>query len=110
MRKNILLYIIAFVLLMVVLLFFSRAYRELTIYSRLTDRYNTVYNSFQNLSRQLNNAAILHPDLIKESSSAQAGKLFFTDSQVIVRQLDLLKSIVRDSINIRIAEKLHFKE
>lgn len=106
MRKKILPYIIAFVLLIVVLLFFSRAYREMTSYSELTNRHNAVNSSFHNLSRQLNNAAILNPDLVKVGNAVNGGKLFYTDSLVIIQQLTLLKSAVDDSINIQIVEKL----
>jgi PAS domain S-box-containing protein len=106
MHKNILFYFIAFMLLLAVLLFFNTGYRELTTYSALTNRHNAVYSCFQNLSKQINNAAILNPDLVKAAISSKAGKLFFTDSLTIIRQLDLLKSIVRDSVNIQIAKEL----
>ncbi len=106
MRKNILLYGIAFVLLMLLLLFFSRTYRELTTYSDLTNTHNAVYSIFQNLSRQLNNAAILNPDLQKAGNSEAGVNLFYTDSLLIIQQLELLKSTVRDSVNIKIVAKL----
>jgi PAS domain S-box-containing protein len=106
MRKTIQISIISFSLLAVALIFFNRAYRELTNYSELTNRHNSIRNGFQNLSQQLKNAAILTPDLAKASDSTRAGKLFFTDSFTIFKQLGLLKSTVVDSVNIQIVKKL----
>ncbi len=106
MRKTPLIYIVAVVLLVLTLLFFNRASRALKRYSELTDRHNKVYGSFQNLSTQINNAAVFNPDLARESDSMNAGKLFFTDSLAVIQQLNFLRSTVRDSINIQIAAKL----
>jgi len=106
MGKNVLLYITAFILLLAVFLFFNRAYQELTVYTESANRQNIVYSCFQNLSRQINNAAVLNPDLIKAGDSLKTEKLFFTDSQTVAQQLNLLKSIVTDSENIRIAGSL----
>ena len=108
LKKN-LFYIIAFALLVLSFLFFNGAYKELIRYAELTNKSNTVYSSFQNLSRQINNAALLNPDLIKAGTSSKAVNLFFTDSQSVIHQIDSLKSIVQDSINIEIAEKLNTK-
>jgi PAS domain S-box-containing protein len=107
MRKNIFLYLLAFGLLGIVLIFFNRVYSELSTYTELTNRHNRVHSYYLNLSKQINNAAILDPDLIKVNSSAKSGKLFFTDSLTVIRQLDLLQSSVRDSVNIGITEKLN---
>ena len=106
MRKNVLFYLIAFILLVLTLLFFNRTYQELTTYSGLTNRHNTVHNNFQSLSRQIKDAAVLNPDLIIASNSPGVKKIFFTDSQSIIQQLNLLKATVRDSANIIIAGKL----
>jgi PAS domain S-box-containing protein len=104
--KSLLLYLVAFLLLSIVLFYYNKTYKELTKYSDLTNRQNTLYNSFQNLSRHINNAAILNPDLVKATNSANAGKLFFTDSLTIIQNLDLLRATVKDSINMKIAERL----
>ncbi len=106
MQKKILFYICAFLLLLVALFFFNKAYRELTTYSQLTSSHNAVHSIFQNLSREINDAAVLSPDLAKAGNSQRAGKIFFTDSVTIIQQLDFLRSTVKDSINIQIAEKL----
>lgn len=106
MRKKPLLYIIAFVPLVIVLLIFNKAYTELTSHSELTNRQNTVQSNYQNLSRQINNAAILNPDLSRTDNLLNTGKLFFTDSQSVILQVDLLRSAVVDSVNIQIAEAL----
>lgn len=105
-QRKILLYIIAFILLSLILLFFNGAYRELSNYSTLISRYNAVHSGFQNLSRQINNAAILNPELIEAGNASKTGNLFFTDSLSIIRQITLLKSLVCDSQNIQIVEKL----
>ncbi len=106
MRKNILFYLIAFALLALIFLFFNRVYHELIRYSELTNRTNTIYSSFQNLSRQIKSAAVLNPDLIKANNSSKVQKIFFTDSQSVIGQLNLLKATVRDSVNIEITSQL----
>ena len=105
MSKKVFAYTAAFILLLVVLLFFNRTYQELTTYAELYNRQNNVYNSFQNLHNKINNAAILTPDLTK-ANAASDEKLFLTDSSLIIQQLDLLRSTVKDSVNVQIAEKL----
>lgn len=106
MRKNILFYITSLCILIVVLFFFNRANNELKTYNEFIKRHNTVHGIFQNLSIQINNAAILTPDLLKADNAIQQGKLFFTDSAIIIKQLQLLKLTVRDTLNIRIANEL----
>jgi PAS domain S-box-containing protein len=107
MRKNILFYIIAFGLLVLIFFYFSIAYQELSNYSELANKHNTVQNSFQKLSRLLlDKATSLHPELIKASNSSKAKRLFYTDSQSIIQQLDFLKVTVQDSISNEIVEKL----
>ncbi|MBC7874703.1 MAG: PAS domain S-box protein [Ferruginibacter sp.] len=106
MRKNIPLYIIFFVLLGGVLLFLYTAFRELSTNSELTSRNNIVHSNFQTLSRQINNAAVLHPELNKVNSSIKTRKLFFTDSVAILLQLEMLKSTVREPVNTKIVQKL----
>jgi PAS domain S-box-containing protein len=105
MKKNILFYIIAFGLLVLIFFYFSMAYQKLRSYSELTNRHNTVQNSFQKLSRLLlDKATIL--DLTKASNSSKAEKLFYTDSQLITQQLNFLQITVQDSISNEIVEKL----
>lgn len=106
MHKTILRYISALALFLLVLLFFNKAYRELTTYSDLVSRHNMVYSSFQNLSNQINKAAILNPDMIKIVAAEQR-RSFFTDSMAIIRELDLLTATVRDSVNIEITGELN---
>ncbi|HZV69527.1 MAG TPA: PAS domain S-box protein [Saprospiraceae bacterium] len=88
-------------------LLLSKAYLELIRFSALTYRSNFVYGSFLNLLRQVNNAAVLTPELLEESKkNLITDKLFFTDSISIIQELDFLKSNVKDSINIQLATKL----
>jgi len=100
-------YLVAFALLLFVFFFFSRAYKELIRYTELINRANIFHNTFQKLSGDINNVAVLNPDLIKAGNSSKVIKLFFTDSQSIFKQIDFLKSTVKDSINTQIAEKLN---
>jgi len=109
MRKNILFHLIAFTLLILIILFSERDYKEITRYSGLTNRTNTIYSSFQNLSRQIKNAAVLNPGLVKASNASKVEKLFFTDSQSVIQQLDIIKATAEDPVNIKIAEELDTK-
>jgi hypothetical protein len=81
-----------------VLLFFNGAYREITATSELANRNYTVEGNFQNLSRQINKAAVLNAGLAQAGDSSKAGdeKLFFRDSLIIIRQLEQLNSLVKD--------------
>jgi PAS domain S-box-containing protein len=106
MNKTSLLYLLSFVLLLAVLYMFNRTYQELIIYSQLVNRHNAVHSAFQNFSKQINNAAILDPEIKKINNEAPDRKMFFTDSLVIIAQLNELKSTVRDSVNIRICTQL----
>lgn len=99
-------YIIAFILISVVLLFFDKTYRETTRYSDLTNRHNLVHSYFQNLSREINNAAIITPELSRIYNSTSNEGPFFVDSSMVIQQVNLLKSTVRDSVNIRIVGQL----
>ncbi len=106
MRKSLLFYIVSFVLLMGVLIFFNRAFRQLSVYSEYTNRHHTVYNNYQELSDLVNNAAILTPDLVKKDSAPGIRRIFYADTESIIRQLNLLKGSVRDSVNVAIAGQL----
>jgi len=96
-------YLIAFALLVLIFLFFSKAYKELIRYTELTNKINTVYITYQKLSGDINNAAVLNPDLVNIANSSKAIQLFLTDSQSVIKQLDFLKLTATDSINIQIA-------
>jgi len=107
MRKKVVFYIIAFILFVGILIFFNRAYRQLTTYTELTDRHNIIHGYFQTLSRQINNAAVLNPALVNALNAAETGNPFLADSLMIIQQLNLLRSTVSDSINIRVIEELY---
>lgn len=78
----------------------------MVLYTRLTAHTNKVYNQFQNLSKDINSAAIINPDLLKQNAASKEANLFFTDSRTVHRDFNHLKATVKDSVNIRIAEKL----
>src|SRR5215213_9748565 len=98
MRKNVLFYLISFILLVLILLFFNEDYRQLIRHSERTRQTNTVHISYHNLSRQIKSAAIFNPDLLKASGSSKAEKLFIIDRKAVIQQLELLKASVRDSV------------
>lgn len=106
MSKKVLLYIITFIFLTGILLLFNKAYRELSEYNELINRHNTVYRIFQDLSKQISNAAILTPDLAALNKRSGDARLFFTDSVSITSQLDRLRATARDSVKIRIIQRL----
>ena len=106
MRKNVLFYGVAVALLVVVFIFFTTSYPHLTRYSELMNRYNTVRASFQNLSKKINDAAVINPDLIRSGRSPLVERLISTDSLSIIHELDVLKLNIRDSINRQIISKL----
>jgi PAS domain S-box-containing protein len=106
MLRNALFYFIAFVLLIAVALFFTKVYHALVFYTDTVQRHNTVYSCFQDLSKQIDNAAISNPDLAAAGNPQAAGAIFFADSASVMQQYSLLKLTVRDSLNIAIANKL----
>jgi PAS domain S-box-containing protein len=106
MQKNIVFYLIAIGLLIFSFLLFNDSYRETVRFTKLTENSNIVYGNFQDLSRQINNAAVVHPDLLRINDSLGGDKLFFTDSAVIKKEVDTLKATVKDPFNIQIAQQL----
>jgi len=107
MRKHLLFYIVSFALFVIILLYFNKAYREITEYSEFSARNSTVLSGFQNLSKLVNNAAVLNPELNRSLNVASDKVLFFADSTTIIKQLESLLAAVRDSINIKVAEDLN---
>jgi PAS domain S-box-containing protein len=106
MLKKAVPYVVAFGLLVVALAFFNIGYKALISYSELTNRNNTMLNCFQNLSKQINNAAVLNPDLANAGIKGNRKELFYADSLVIFQQINLLRTTVRDSVNKQITARL----
>ncbi len=106
MSKKLLLYIVTFIFLSGILLLFNKGYKELSEYNDLIIRHNTAYGLFQDLSRQISNAAILTPELASINRRTGEANLFFTDSNLIISLLNQLKSIVRDSVKVSIIKQL----
>jgi PAS domain S-box-containing protein len=107
MLKKAVPYMVALGLLIITLVFFNIGYRTLVGYSDLTNRHNTVLNCFQNLSKQINNAAILNPDLANAGIVANRKNLFYADSLIIFQQLNLLGATARDTVNKQITSRLN---
>jgi len=99
MRKNVLLPLLGTVLLSLMLWLFDKAYRELNRYADLKDRHDVVLSHFQQLSGEINNAAILDPDLVNAINAREGTALFLTDSNKVIQQLEALKAIVKDTLN-----------
>ena len=106
MRKNNLIYYIAFVLFVLISLFFSRTYSDLISYTELTSRAGKVHSGFQNIRILVNNAAISNPHPDKFDYEVNLHPKIFADSQSIIHQLNILKATVKDSVNIEIAAAL----
>jgi PAS domain-containing protein len=106
MQKNIFFYLIAIGLLIFSFLLFNDSYQETVRFTRLTESSNTAYGNFQDLSRQINNAAVMHPDLLRINDSLAGDKLFFADSELIKKEVQTLKAIVTDSVSIQIVQQL----
>jgi PAS domain S-box-containing protein len=106
MRRNVIFQIVALILLCLTLLFYNSAYKHLASYTELVERHYKVLSQFLAISKQVNNAAILNPELVTAINFQKPELLFFTDSNSITRQLTQLNETVKDSINIKIAERL----
>lgn len=90
MRKNTLFYIGTIALMLSVLLFFNKGYRALSGYAELVNQQNTVYSIFKNISHSI----------------SKKQELFPKDNRSIKQNIDALKSIVVDSVNMRIVSSL----
>jgi len=106
MPKKIIFYLFLFVLFAAGFRFFDSLHKELIHYTELTARTNKVFGSFQNFSRQISNAAIVTPELLMAGRGKQVKPMFYTDSQSVQTELALLKSLVVDTVNIRIVQHL----
>lgn len=104
MRKDILFFAAALLLLVVVLLFFNSAYRQLGNYSEQINRQNAVHSAYQQLSREINDAAVIDRSL--QHADLDVHDVFFTDSNTVIEALDTLKAAVRDTVNVRVANTL----
>ncbi|PBQ30889.1 hypothetical protein CNR22_03555 [Sphingobacteriaceae bacterium] len=87
------------------ILFFFKAYRQLEEYIDLSARANKVHNSFNNLSRHVNNAAVIFPEVLAVANQFQP-HFFYTDSQTVIVELEKLQGLVADSMNRRIAKSV----
>lgn len=106
MRRNILLYITASILLALNFLFYKKASKEQELYSSLVERAHTVNNCYKDLHRNINNAAVMHPGLLLAIDPSRPERAFVTDKTHTLQPLESLIAAVRDSVNIRIAGRL----
>lgn len=106
MNKNLSFYVAICLLLMLVLVFFNSSYKALKADTSLINTHHAVHSGFQKLSKQINNAAVLNPDLMVENVPPQNYQLFLTDRREVMGQVTYLKTIVRDSINMQIMDQL----
>jgi PAS domain S-box-containing protein len=106
MRKNIILSGIALGALLCTLIFFSTAYKKVIEYTALIERGNNLYSGYRELSKELNNAAVIHPDLVKAADPSKGKQLFFATNETVSSQVIFLKATAVDSQNIQIVEQL----
>ena len=76
MFKNVFFFPASLIILSLILVFFTHEYLDMMRYTRLMNKGNIVYASYQNLSRQIKNAAVLTPSLIKAGNSEKINALF----------------------------------
>lgn len=107
MYKSTIFYFLLLGLLSFSFFLFNSSYQETVNYTKATDRTNKVHAYLQELSRQLHNAAIIHPELLRINDSLKTNKFFFADRNSVIAPLSNLRSIVVDSVNVRITNKLH---
>ncbi|CAN5620406.1 hypothetical protein BH10BAC3_BH10BAC3_32030 [soil metagenome] len=106
MEKNAIFYLIAFLSLLLSYLFFNNAYVKMIRYTDLSNKAFSDHSHFQNLSHQINNAAVINPSLITNAKNIEGTQLFYTDSLTVIQQLNLLHSATADSINNKIIAAL----
>lgn len=104
--NKLLYYCIPVCFLFAVFLLFNGVYTELLNYSDLTNRTDKVYTRFRNLGGEVDKATSGNGELFETSDSLNGLAFFITDSQSVIKQLELLKATVKDSVNIRIANQL----
>lgn len=106
MRKNIVFYSIAILLIFLSFLFYNKAYTDMIRYSWLTNRTVVVHSTFQNLSRQLNSICLTTPHSREEINAGHQITLLAADSARVMEELEILKNHVLDSVNTRVAAQL----
>lgn len=96
---------VALLLLVFTFFFFFKAYKKLSNYVDLTARANKVYNSFNSLSKHINKVAIASPETYAWARRDQH-RVFYTDTQDVILEVEKLNRFVVDSMNIRLAKEL----
>ncbi|MBL7932588.1 MAG: PAS domain S-box protein [Bacteroidia bacterium] len=106
MRKNIVFYSIAILLVFSSFLFYYKAYNDMIRYSWLTNRTVVVHSTFQNLSRQLNSITASTPSETKDTALFKPFTLLSGDSASVAEEIEVLKNHVLDSVNTGVAAQL----
>jgi len=101
MRKNLLVYTISTLLLALILFFYITINKRLNGHFEKDEHYHSTLTHFQNLSRQVNNAAVLNPELEQVLGSLRIGSLFAADKKMISTELEQLKKTAIDSLNVK---------
>lgn len=95
-------YILAYLLLVTLLVLFVKSYGKMSSYSGMLNRHVLVSKLFQDISKELRSAAVLHPAMVTVAKHT----LFDADTNSIKRNLDILRKTVRDSEHIKISALL----
>ena len=106
MKKLAFVYSGVFLILCSSFFFVGKAYLEWSEYSALAQRANNVLIVYEDLGMQISNAAALNPDLISAKNLGHYPNVFSVNKSAILKNLDKLTLLVRDSINIKIATQL----
>lgn len=106
MKKFILVFFSILILMGMSFFALRNSYREWVKYSELIDRANIIALTFEELSGNINKAAVVNPDFLSQGKLSPAIHIFTTDSTLVFQKLEKLKATVRDSINIKIAAAL----
>jgi PAS domain S-box-containing protein len=93
--------------LVAIIFFFNSVYNELLNYSNHSTKTDKVYAGFRNLGNEINIAATGNSKLLVPDKELSGSSLLYTDSQRIVKHLELLKANVKDTINVRIVRQLN---
>ena len=104
--SNLLSYSIPIAVLLVTLFFFNNVYNELLNYSDQTTHTEKIYGIFRTLGVQVNKVAVGDSKIYEGSSGINSSSSSDTQSQLILNKLELLNATVKDTVNIKIAQKL----
>lgn len=106
MKKLYIVYISILVILAASFVLVKKAYNDWAAHSTLTRRANNLLITYQELARHIVNAAVVTQQLTDAKKTANTTSIFSTNKSAIPKSLATLTLLVRDSVNIKIANQL----